>query len=415
MYAGPLYIMKQGGVIIMKIIDAHVHLGLPDFCTVSETDFKYNLCCTYDEVVSLMDAHNVDRVIALPIPHYQFDSQKTNNYVLEAYNHYPDRFIPFCRIDEELDTNLNRRGFRGVKLHLVYEEFDVKKNKHYLQIIEDANVPLIVHAKFKSKVKQIEEILKYAPNLTIILAHMGRGHLYTGEQVVENAIGLKKYSNVYVDTSTVGDIQAIVNCVEILGIDRVVYGSDFPFGKEFLEGDYDYSEDISLLQQAFTPEQAEKIFSSNIENILKRSNSDYVQIRRAKKTDADSIMGLLDALCDQDKKFLALRNKKSLIRQTIRGERHCYVAHINGEIVGFMRESGRPNNYSLLEEIVINPSFRGMGIAKKMINYYHNAFHKNMAKTNAGNATMIHLLKANGYLAENPDAPRIINWVRDGE
>ena len=64
-------------------------------------------------------------------------------------------------------------------------------------------------------------------------------------------------------------------------------------------------------------------------------------------------------------KFLALRNKKSLIRQTIRGERHCYVAHINGEIVGFMRESGRPNNYSLLEEIVINPSFRGMGIAKK--------------------------------------------------
>ena len=99
MYAGPLYIMKQGGVIIMKIIDAHVHLGLPDFCTVSETDFKYNLCCTYDEVVSLMDAHNVDQVIALPIPHYQFDSQKNNNYVLEAYNHYPDRFIPFCRID----------------------------------------------------------------------------------------------------------------------------------------------------------------------------------------------------------------------------------------------------------------------------------------------------------------------------
>ena len=38
-----------------------------------------------------------------------------------------------------------------------------------------------------------------------------------------------------------------------------------------------------------------------------------------------------------------------------------------------------------------------------------------MAKTNAGNATMIHLLKANGYLAENPDAPRIINWVRDGD
>lgn len=414
-YAGPLCIMKQGGDIGMKIIDAHVHLGLSDFCTVSETDFQYDLCCTYDEVISLMDEKNIEQAIALPIPHYQFDSKKANNYILEAYSHYPERFIPFCRIDEELEENLNIRGFRGVKLHLVYEEFDIKKNKKYLQIIEDANVPLILHAKFKDKVKQIEEILKYAPNLIIILAHMGRGHIYTGEQVIDNAISLKKYPNVYVDTSTVGDIQAMVNCAEILGVDRVVFGSDYSFGKGYLKEDYDYDIDISLICQAFSPEQAEMILRTNIERILKRSDSNSIQIRRAKKTDTESIMSLLDALCDQDKKFLALKNKRNLIRQTIRSERHCYIAHYNGEIVGYMRESGRPNNYSLLEEIVIHPSFRGMGIAGKMIKYYHNIFSKNMAKTNAGNSTMIHLLTANGYKTENLDAPRIINWVRDGD
>ena len=50
-----------------------------------------------------------------------------------------------------------------------------------------------------------------------------------------------------------------------------------------------------------------------------------------------------------------------------------------------------------------------------MMNYYHRAFHRNMAKTNALNYKMMNMLRKNGYVAENPDAPRIINWVRNGE
>lgn len=399
----------------MKIIDTHVHLGLPEFCKVEKTDFQYDLCCTYDEIISLMDSNNIEQAIALPIPHYQFDSRKANSYVLEAFHHYPDRLIPFCRIDEELEENLFSKGFRGVKLHLVYEDISIKENKKYFQMIEDANVPLIIHAKFKNKVQQVEEILKCAPNLTIILAHMGRGHLYTAEQVVENAIGLKKYPNVYMDTSTVGDIKGLVNCVEILGENRVLFGSDFPFGKNYLGNSYNYIDDITLIEEAFSSDQAEKILYCNIENILKRADKSYLQIRRAKKEESDKILNFLDSLSDQDKKFLALQNKRSVIRQTIRSERHCYVALINDEIIGFMRESGRPQNYSLLEEIAVNSEYRGNGVAKRMLEYYHNAFPKNMAKTNAHNETMIHLLKKNGYTAENPDAQRIINWRRDGE
>lgn len=36
-----------------------------------------------------------------------------------------------------------------------------------------------------------------------------------------------------------------------------------------------------------------------------------------------------------------------------------------------------------------------------------------MAKTNAKNAAIINLLYKSGYIAENPSAPRIINWTRD--
>lgn len=396
----------------MKIIDAHMHIGLQSFCDNENSQFQYNLCSTYDEIIKLMDDNKVDMAIILPIPHKDFNIKKTNDYVFEAYQKYPDRLIPFCRIDEHLEENI-RKGFRGVKLHLLYEKVDIKNIKKELQQIEDANIPLIIHAKFANKVKQVEQILKYAPNLNIILAHMGRGHLYTGEQTIDNALALKKYSNVYMDLSTVGDLQSIINVCEILGYARVIYASDYPFGKNFLGERYRYSDELHALKQNLSHEQSELIFHKNIERLLDLKSDIYV--RRAKKTDVESITEMFNSISSEDQKFLAYGNKASLIRQIVRSERHCYVAMCENSIVGFLRESGRPEGYSLLEEILVLPQYRDKGVATKLMSYYHRAFHKNMAKTNASNRKMISMLSKNGYVAENPDAPRIINWVRNGE
>ena len=99
----------------------------------------------------------------------------------------------------------------------------------------------------------------------------------------------------------------------------------------------------------------------------------------------------------------------------IKKERHCYVACEGNKIVGFMRESGRPNGISLLEEIVTAPNARNRGIAKALLTYYHNAFAKTIAKTNAANKIMIRILQRYGYRAVNPEAPRIIDWERDDQ
>ncbi len=396
----------------MKIIDAHMHIGLPSFCENKNSEFQYDLCSTYDEIIELMDANDIDKAIILPIPHKDFNIEKTNNYVFEAYEKHSDRLIPFCRIDEKLGENIDK-GFRGVKLHLLYEEVDIKSIRSELQQIEDANIPIIIHAKYANKVKQIEQILQYAPNINIILAHMGRGHLYTGEQTIDNALALKRYPNVYMDLSTVGDLQSIINVCEILGYERVVFASDYPFGKNCLGKKYRYIDEIDTLKRNLSHEQSELIFHENVERLLNLKNDVY--IRRAKKADVESVMGLFNSISKEDQKYLAYSNKASLIRQIIRSERHCYIAVYDNMVVGFMRESGRPQNYSLLEEILVSPEWRGKGVATKMMNYYHRAFHKNMAKTNALNYKMMNMLRKNGYVAENPDAPRIINWVRNGE
>ena len=396
----------------MRLIDAHMHIGKHSFCDVVDSDFSYDLCATCEEIIEVMNANKVDKAIILPIPHKDFNIEKTNDYVFEAYQKYSDRLIPFCRIDEHLEENL-KKGFRGVKLHLLYEDIDIKDIKKELQQIEDTNIPLIVHAKFENKVKQIEQIFKYAPNINIILAHMGRGHLYTGEQTVDNALALRRYPNVYMDLSTVGDLQSIINVCEIIGYDRVIYASDYPFGKSYLGEKYSYSDELGILKRHLIGESGERVFYKNIERLL--NLKDDVVIRRAKKSDVDTVMEIFNSISSEDQKFLAYNNKISLIRQIIRSERHCCVAIHENRIVGFLRESGRSEGFSLLEEIVVLPEYRGKGIATKLLNYYHRAFYKNMAKTNASNHKMMSMLCKNGYTAENPDAPRIINWVRNGE
>lgn len=144
-----------------------------------------------------------------------------------------------------------------------------------------------------------------------------------------------------------------------------------------------------------------------------KDGEDSVYIRRAKKTDLDDILKIFNTISKEERQFLAYENKASLIRQIIRSERHCYVAIYQDSIVGFLRESGRPEGFSLLEEIVVHPNYRGKGVATKLIEYYHKHFKKNMTKTNVSNYKMKSLLSKYNYIAENPNASRIINWVRN--
>ena len=396
----------------MKIIDSHVHIGKKEFCTNPNSDFLYNLCADYDEIINLMNKNKIDKSIIFPIPHKDFDVKLSNEYVLEAYKKFPNRFIPFCRIDRNLDKNLSENGFKGVKLHLVYEDVDDSLLKKSLKIIEEYRVPIVIHARFKDKVKQLVKIMSLAPTIKIILAHMGRGHIYTGDQVVENALELRKYPNLYMDTSTVGDIKSIINCCEIIGYNRVVYGSDYPFGINIF-ADYEYSSDISNLEQALSFENKQKIFNQNIDAMLHNKKVSFdVQVRYSTVNDYEKIVDLIEQMSQRDVMYLALRQKLALIRRIAKTGRHFIVAEYNHEIVGFLRESGRPDNFSLIEEVVVSPCCRNIGVCKKMLDFQHSIFKKTLAKTNKSNTVMNHIFEEYGYKLENPDAQRILNWVR---
>lgn len=397
----------------MQIIDAHVHIGLSEHREKITEQLSFDLCNDYNDFLKCMDNAQIERSVILPIPHRDFNAKISNEYLLEASVKSSNRLIPFCRIDKDLEENL-KNGFYGAKLHLVYEDHDIKKLKKEFKILEYYNIPLLIHAKFKDKVKQIEDILKYAPNLNIILAHMGRGHINTDEGIVENAQSLKKYDNVFFETSTVKDITPetsnINKVCQIIGKDRILFGSDYPFEKDKCKYRDIIDNFLNFIQDK---NSLNSIMYSNIYNLLNLGGNMRVVIRSVKKSDIEQLNSFFQVLSEEDKKFLALAQKLSYIKTVIKAEKHCYVALKQNTIVGFLRESGRPEGFSLLEELVVHPDYRRKGIAKKLLTHYHNIFLKTLAKTNAKNNGMISMLKNNDYTAENPNALRIINWSRN--
>lgn len=264
----------------MKTIDSHVHMApklikkdiLKD---LSQRDIM--VCSMENEIDSFieqMSKSEIEKAIVFGVPHKNIAASDSNLYIYEAYLKHQDLFIPFCRLDDNLEENLNK-GFKGAKLHLVYEDLTIDEagEKGYFNVLEKYDCPIIVHAEYEDKPTQIKKILGYAPKLKIILAHMGRYQLYTMEGVLDILEELKDYPNVYFGTSTVGFMEAIEEGVKIVGEDRIVFGSDYPFSKMWKEShneDYSYkNEKYLIINSSLSDSTKEKILYENINNILK--------------------------------------------------------------------------------------------------------------------------------------------------
>jgi len=258
-----------------KIIDGHVHLAETSVMPKQSDDpasFVLQMENSYQDELALMEKNKIDQTVVFGNPHKKVEVETTNRYIWEAYQKNKERFIPICRIDKKLKDNL-KKGFKGAKVHLLYEEMITSDLKEYVKILEDMELPLILHALFKDKAKQVQQLLKYAPNLKIILAHMGRNEIFTMNGVIETITKLEKHEKVYFETSTVGDKRAVEEAVKLVGADRVIYGSDYPFNKIWLEENgrqYRSEDDMVIVKDANILESdKEKILYDNAKGIFK--------------------------------------------------------------------------------------------------------------------------------------------------
>jgi len=252
----------------MRLVDAHCHLGLESFVVRpipaekrARPAFKDRMEQDPASLVAAMDRNGVETAVAFPFPLAEIDEVAANRYVLEAAKEYPGRIIPFALLGPEVERWIEA-GARGFKQHFLLEVERFELEDIYPRI-EASGLPLIAHLPTRAIVSGAEAILRIAPGIRLIIAHMGRCVPNTSECVEENLEGLAGYPNVFFESSTVRDPAAFRRAVALLGAGRLCYGSDMPFFSH-LEGDPMASELAAMRGAGLGAAEAEAVMGGNI-------------------------------------------------------------------------------------------------------------------------------------------------------
>ena len=214
-----------------------------------------------------------------------------NDYMAEAIKSHPERLVAFASINptfgEQAIAEIERcaaLGFAGIgELGPGGNGYDFN-NPAFLAVLECAehyNLPVCIHCgepvghmypgRDCTSLAPLPDVARQFPKLKLILAHLGGGlPFYAMNPKIGRAL-----DNVYYDTAAnplLYRIHSIKAVMDMVGPDRLLYGSDFPlllYPSRKREMDFslfmaDIRENAGLSQ-----EQADILLSDNFRNLLK--------------------------------------------------------------------------------------------------------------------------------------------------
>lgn len=230
-----------------------------------------------DELLQMWDDLGIARGVVLPLVHHEIGAilQTTEN-VLDIYNLYPDRIIPFCNLDPRWQYNNPNNDFTPILEH--YKELGCKgfgefvanlwwdddRVLNLLSHLEKVGLPVLFHVASKERgqygliddyrLTKLEFVLRTFPRLQFIAHSMGIWSNISGDANEENWMGyptgpvtpggrlielLRTYDNLWGDISAGSGNNALVRDKEF-GFrfleefqDRLLFGTDIcGFGQE---------------------------------------------------------------------------------------------------------------------------------------------------------------------------------------
>jgi len=251
------------------IVDAHAHISNTEYGNINV-------------LLNCMDESRIDKAIL--VPGGMIDVRRMSNYILhkeepklteppnclveEMIKKFPNKFFGFCCInplngDNEIEKfkNLIESGFSGLKLAPTVHKFSLRGKMIYklAKICEKYQVPFYTHVTYSpaASTSKVGMLAKEFPDVNFIIGHMGFGP--ADIEAIEIAGSME---NVYLETSGSSFI-ILKEAVKEIGVDKLIYGSEFPMYHPAVE-----LKKIKLLD--ITTKDKEKIFSKNILNILPR-------------------------------------------------------------------------------------------------------------------------------------------------
>jgi uncharacterized protein len=243
------------------VIDFHTHI-VPPKIRDNRSDYVDRDACfgllyseekaklvTADELVKNMDKEGVDMSVALNLGWVSHEiCVETNDYILESMARYPGRIVGFCAVQPtagdralvELERCIagGMKGLGEMRPDIQgYELDDDGMMAPIVQMLRAHDLVFLTHSsepvghqyqgKGSMTPRRLYQFIAQAQGLKIVCAHWGGGlPFYVLMPEVAKAM-----ENVYFDSAAspyLYSSQVYVDVAELVGVNKVLYGSDFP-------------------------------------------------------------------------------------------------------------------------------------------------------------------------------------------
>jgi len=235
------------------------------------------------EIVVSMDEQGVDKSVVFGFPWKSKEIfQFHNDYIMEAVERYPERLIGLCCFDplhKETVAEAVRcleGGLSGIGEIAFYQssidDTALDRLTPLMEICHDRDLPFLIHTnepvghiypgKTPNTLKQIYNLVNRFSKNKIVLAHWGGGIFFFNLLKKDVKESLK---NVYFDTAASPFLyapQIYRYAKEIAGLDKILFGSDFPLLKPIR-----YFKELE--KTGLSKDQIESICGRNAARLLK--------------------------------------------------------------------------------------------------------------------------------------------------
>ena len=196
-----------------------------------------------ENLLARMQESGVDISVNLPVVSKPQNQAEVNRFAKEAARKNIIAFgglHPDCEnVIEELEK-LKDMGMAGIKFHPPFQKVHLEdpKYKEMWRRINALGFPVLIHMGTARIVRPydlypsgIRKILKSAPDIPIIMAHMGSFCMMKNPNETLDDLP----ENVFIDTAMSAELEDAGEFEEIIGkfgTKRVLYGCDFPYGSQ---------------------------------------------------------------------------------------------------------------------------------------------------------------------------------------
>jgi hypothetical protein len=265
----------------LPIIDVHVH-AFPDDISKKVTEAlraRYRVDgfypCTLGSLLEVMKDTNVSVSIIQIYANSPDKVRLLNDWGAEVSIRERPRIYCFGTVHPDMENSIEeleriaKMGLKGVKFQSTAQRFhpDEPRLFRIYEKMAELKLPALFHAGDERKhidpiyapPRSFVDVLSSFPELDVILAHLG------GYRMWDQLGAILDFKNVYFDTSATNNElsgSALKRIIELLGFDRVMYGSDFPW--------FDCRKELNGIKNLhISEEEKRKILWKNASRILK--------------------------------------------------------------------------------------------------------------------------------------------------